>query len=67
MIAFVGGGLTFGANADNFIIIGEAIVGLEYSLPNFPLSFSVDFKPAFSIFDGDFFFNEFALTVRYIL
>lgn len=65
--AFFGGGITLGANADEFRLLGEAIAGIEYRIPNFPLSFSLDLKPSFHIFDSRFFFNEYALTVRYIL
>ena len=64
---FAGGGLTLGANSDEFRLIVDAIGGIEYVFPRFPMSFSLDYKPAFNIFDADFFFNEFALTVRYIL
>jgi len=64
---FVGGGLSLGANKDEFRVTAEAIGGIEYVFPRFPMSFSLDYKPAFNIFDPEFFFNEFALTVRYIL
>ena len=65
--AFVGGGLTFSGNKDGVRLLGEAIAGLEYTFPRFPMCFSIDYKPAFHIFEGQFFFNEFALTLRYIL
>ena len=64
---FAGGGLTLGANSDEFRVIVEAIGGIEYVFPRFPMSFSLDYKPAFNISGADFFFNEFALTIRYIL
>ncbi len=64
---FVGGGLTLGANSSKFRTIAEVDIGLEYVMPRFPMSVSVDYKPAYNIFGNDFFFNEFALTVRYIL
>lgn len=64
---FIGAGLTLGANADEFRLLGEAIAGIEYTLPDFPLSFSLDFKPSFHVFKSTFFFNEYALTVRYVL
>ena len=64
--AFVGGGLTFSRNSNDFRMLGEAIVGLEYTFQNSPLNFSADYKPAFLIFDQQFIFNEFALTIRYV-
>lgn len=64
--AFAGGGLTFSGNSDEFRMLAEAVAGLEYTFPQFPLNFSIDYKPAFHIFDGKFFLNEFALTVRYV-
>lgn len=64
--AFVGAGLTFGANKNDFRMLGEAIAGLEYTFRDFPLNFSADYKPAFNIFDGQFIFNEFAFTIRYV-
>lgn len=64
--AFGGGGLTFSGNSDEFRMLAEAIVGIEYTFPKFPLNFSLDYKPAFNIFGADFILNEFALTVRYI-
>lgn len=65
--AYFGAGITLGANRDEFRFLGELIAGLEYRLPNFPLSFSLDLKPAFHVFDSRFFFNEYALSIRYIL
>ena len=64
--AFAGGGLTFSGNKEEFRMLGEAIVGLEYTFRDFPLNFSADYKPAFHILDPQFFFNEFALTIRYV-
>ena len=64
---FAGGGLTFGANSDDFRIIAEGIVGIEYLVPRFPVSFTFDYKPAFHIFGPQFFPDEFALSVRYII
>jgi len=64
--AFAGGGLTFGGNKEEFRMLGEAIVGLEYTFRDFPLNFSADYKPAFHIFEQQFFFNEFAFTIRYV-
>lgn len=64
---FAGGGLSLGANSDEFRLIVEAIGGIEYVFPRFPMSFSLDYKPAFNSFGPDLLFNEFALTIRYIL
>ncbi len=64
---YAGGGLTLGANSDEFRLIVDAIGGIEYVFPRFPMSFSLDYKPAFNIFDAEFLYNEFALTIRYIL
>ena len=64
---FAGGGLTLGANSDEFRLILEAIGGIEYVIPRFPMSFSLDYKPAFNTFGTELYFNEFALTIRYIL
>jgi hypothetical protein len=64
---FAGGGLTLGANSDEFRLIVDAIGGIEYVFPRFPMSFSLDYKPAFNIIGTEFLLNEFALTIRYIL
>jgi hypothetical protein len=64
---YAGGGLTLGVNSDEFRLIVDAIGGIEYVFPRFPMSFSLDYKPAFHIFGPEFLFNEFALTIRYIL
>ena len=64
---FAGGGLTLGFNDHDFRAIAEGIVGIEYLIPRFPLSFSLDYKPAFNIFDVKPYFNEFALSIRYII
>ena len=64
---YAGGGLTLGFNSDEFRLIVDAIGGIEYVFPRFPMSFSLDYKPAYNIFGNEFYFNEFALTIRYIL
>ncbi len=63
---FAGGGLTLGANKDIFRVHAEAIVGVEYVIERFPMSLSLDYKPAFNIFDSRFYFDEFALSIRYV-
>ncbi|MFT5165336.1 MAG: hypothetical protein ACI8P3_000560 [Saprospiraceae bacterium] len=64
---YAGGGLTFGANKDIFRVHAEAIIGIEYVIPRFPMSLSLDYKPAYNIFGNAFYFDEFALSVRYII
>ena len=64
---YAGGGLTLGFNSNDFRMIAEGIVGIEYLVPRFPISFSLDYKPAFNIFDTELYFNEFALSIRYII
>ncbi len=64
---FAGAGTSFAFAKNDFRINLEAIAGLEYVFPNFPLNFSLDYKPVFHIFKKKLFFNEFALSVRYIL
>ena len=64
---YAGGGLTLGFNSDEFRLIIDGIGGIEYVFPRFPMSFSLDYKPAFHIFGPEFLYNEFALTIRYIL
>ena len=64
--AFAGGGLTLSGNKDEFRLIAEAIAGLEYTVSNFPLNFSIDYKPAYSLLNNQLIFNEFALTIRYV-
>jgi len=64
---FAGGGLTLGANNDAFRTHAEAIVGIEYVIERFPMSLSLDYKPAYNIFGNDFYFDEFAISVRYVI
>lgn len=64
---FAGGGLTLGAKKDVFRAHAEAIVGIEYLIERFPMSLSLDYKPAYNIFGNAFYFDEFALSVRYII
>ena len=61
-----GGGLTLGWNSNTFQVHAEVIVGLEYLIPRFPMSVSVDYKPAYHVFGNQFLFNEFALSARYV-
>ncbi len=65
--AFAGGGLTLGGRSDDFRFIAEAIAGLEYCFPRFPMQVSIDYKPAYRILGNELIFNEFAFTLRYII
>jgi len=65
--AYGGGGLTFAANKDVFEMRVEAILGLEFMVQWFPINISLDYKPAYSIFKNKFIFDEFGLSIRYIL
>ncbi len=64
---FAGAGTSVAYRKDDFRLNLEAIAGLEYVFPNFPLNFSLDYKPVFHILNKELFFNEFALSIRYIL
>ena len=64
---FAGGGPTLAAKKDEFQLNMEAIAGVEYTFENFPLNFSLDYKPSYHILQNKLFFNEFALSIRYIL
>ena len=64
--AFAGGGLTISGNSNDFRLLAEAIAGIEYTFPNFPLNFSIDYKPAYHILGNQLIFNEFALSIRYV-
>ena len=63
---YAGGGLTLGFNKDTFRTHAEAIAGIEYLMERFPMSISLDYKPAYNIFDNEFYFDEFALSIRYV-
>lgn len=65
--AFAGGGITLAGNSDTFRFHLEVIAGVEYTFPRFPLNFSVDYKPAYLVNGNELIFNEFALSIRYIL
>ncbi len=64
---FAGAGVTIGGGNNTFVLAPEAIIGLEYNVETFPLNFSLDYKPTYRLFDNEFLFNEFALSIRYIL
>lgn len=64
---FVGAGATFLGNKNTFDIAADAIIGLEYMIEALPINLSLDYKPAYRFFDGQIIYNEFALSIRYIL
>jgi hypothetical protein len=45
----------------------DGIVGLEYTIPTFPLNFSLDYKPSFNIFGYyGWWYDNAALSVRFV-
>ncbi len=69
---YLGAGLTGGGGKGYGIFNIDALAALEYTFPNFPLTVSVDYKPYYSVADRTigkkgFGFNEFGLTVRYVI
>ncbi|MGB1216240.1 MAG: hypothetical protein ACPG5P_00105 [Saprospiraceae bacterium] len=67
-----GGGMSIGGGSGIFLLHADAIVGLEYTISNFPLNLSVDYKPYYSPLYRQkgikgFGFNEFGLSLRYVL
>lgn len=76
---FIGGGAHFGLfngsstpwfgdNSKHAVIGVDGILGLEYTLPDAPLSVSLDMKPTINISgDNRFLFDEGSLTLRYII
>ena len=76
---FYGGGVHFGTwNAknsnrswgDNRVSTTAygftGIAGLDYAFPDAPINLSLDWKPAISIDEGGFWWDEVAISVRYI-
>ena len=63
----IGGGKPLGAEKGIFRLGADAIVGAEYTFERLPINFSIDYKPVYQIIQNEFFFNEFALSIRYIL
>ncbi len=69
---FAGGGLSIGGGKNLFILNAEAIMGIDYTISNYPINFSVDYKPYYSPINRDFGikgfgFNEFGLSIRYVI
>jgi len=63
---FGGAGIGMAFNSDTFRLTGEGIIGLEYTMPRFPVNFSIDYKPSFHIFQLKPKWNEFGVSLRYI-
>ena len=63
---FGGAGLGMSFSGDTFRLSGEAMLGLEYTMPRFPVNFSIDYKPSFHIFELNPVWNEFGVSIRYI-
>lgn len=55
----------FSESRPNFGV--DLVAGLEYTLPNTPLNFSLDVKPAVNFFDPFHIYIAEAVSVRYIL
>ncbi len=62
-----GGGLSLAFNASEFRLPLEGIIGMEYTMPEFPVTVGIDYKPSFNILKLDLFWNEFGIFARYIL
>ena len=67
---YYGGGAHIGSlthSDDNFRLGIDGVVGLEYKIPEVPIAFSLDYKPAFDIItDAEFHFTDFGLSVKYV-
>lgn len=69
---FAGGGLSLGGGKKLFILNAEVIGGVEYTISNFPINISLDYKPFYSPFNRDFGvkgfgFQEFGVSIRYVI
>ncbi len=69
---FGGAGLSIGGGKKLFLLNAELIGGVEYTFSNFPINFSLDYKPYYSPIHRDFGvkgvgFNEFGLSIRYVI
>ena len=64
---YAGGGLTLAFDNNDFRFGVDAIVGIEYTMPEFPLNISFDYKPLYDLLDQKTQLNEFGISARYIL
>ncbi len=65
-MVYMGGGAFGGSWDEEFSIGVAAIGGIEYTLRDIPLNFSLDWKPMLNIFaDFEFDFLDFGVSIRY--
>lgn len=67
---FIGGGAHIGGNGYDgtpYTVIGlDGNIGLEYTVPNAPVTFQLDYKPSINFYTYyDFGYDEIALSIRY--
>lgn len=63
---YYGAGAYVGLYNDAFALGAEGVVGLEYQIPNVPLAFSLDYRPAINVIPGvGFNFYNFGLGIKY--
>lgn len=62
-----GAGLTMAFDANDFNLLGDVLLGIEYTFLRFPLTLQADYKPAYNIFKNKFLFELFGITVRYTI
>ncbi len=67
-IGFYDGDYAYWADEGNHTVIGiDGIIGLEYKIPDIPITLGLDWKPAFDVFGNSRFFADGgAFTIRYI-
>ena len=66
IFAYLGGG-AFGGDWEEELSLGlAAVAGMEYTLRDLPLNFSIDWKPMFNIYAlAELDFLDFGLSIRY--
>lgn len=63
---YYGAGAYLGLAGQAFFLGAEGVVGLEYQLPEFPMAFSLDYRPGLNIMPGlGFNAINFGLGVKY--
>ncbi len=63
----VGAGLTMAFDANDFNLLGDVLLGVEYTFLRFPVTIQADYKPAYNIFKNKFLPELFGVTVRYTI
>lgn len=60
---------TWTGSSDRYLVIGlDGIIGIEYTVPNAPITLALDWKPAFEFLNGYYFAGDgLALTLRFTL